>query len=114
MLPIIKNLENIQSNDKVIFQASLTLSKLAKELNTNRSYLSEAINIGFNSTFSNWINQLRIEKACELLADPENDKFSLEAIAKMVGFSSISSFNTNFKRITGLTPSYYKNHRLSN
>lgn len=114
LLPIIKNLENIQSNDKVIFQASLTLSKLAKELNTNRSYLSEAINIGFNSTFSNWINQLRIEKACELLADPENDKFSLEAIAKMVGFSSISSFNTNFKRITGLTPSYYKNHRLSN
>jgi AraC-like DNA-binding protein len=114
ILPLVDLLNEIKTEESYILQESLTLEKLAKKLNTNRSYLSEAINLGFNSTFSQWINQIRIDKACELLSDPSNDKYSFETIAKMAGFTSISSFNTNFKRITGITPSYFKNHRLLN
>lgn len=109
--PLIAQLESIQSDESIIFDESLTMEKLAKKLNTNRTYLSEAINLGYEMSFSKWINQIRINKACDLLLDSTNDKYSLEAIAGMVGFTSISSFNTNFKKNTGITPSYFRNHR---
>jgi AraC-like DNA-binding protein len=108
---LLKKLDSIQRDESIILDNSLTMDKLAKKLNTNRTYLSEAINLGYQISFSKWINQIRINKACDLLLDSSNDKFSLDTIANMVGFTSISSFNTNFKKITGITPSYFRNHR---
>lgn len=109
--PLITKLDAIQYDENIIFDEAITMEKLAKKLNTNRSYLSEAINHEYQISFSKWINQIRINKACDLLLNSSNDKYSLEAIAGMVGFTSISSFNTNFKRHTGITPSYFRNHR---
>jgi AraC-like DNA-binding protein len=45
------------------------------------------------------------------LLDKQLDHYSIEGIASMCGFSTISTFNTNFKRITGVTPSYYRENR---
>jgi AraC-like DNA-binding protein len=50
--------------------------------------------------------------ARKLLIDPNFDHYSIEGISKEVGFSSISSFNTLFKKFTGLTPSQFKKERL--
>lgn len=108
---IVSQLEN---DDKIIESykdPSLTLDTLAKLLQTNRTYLSEAINSHYQQNFSKWLNTIRINQSKILLANPENDHYSIEGIATTVGFSSISAFNSNFKKITGITPSYFRNNR---
>ncbi|MGB0914425.1 MAG: tetratricopeptide repeat protein [Crocinitomicaceae bacterium] len=105
---LIENLEKLMVNQEFYKKANVNLERTAKKLNTNRTYLSEAVNECYKVGFSRWLNELRIKESLILLSDPENNKYSIEGIAKMVGFSSISSFNSNFKAITGLTPSYYR------
>jgi len=51
-----------------------------------------------------FINQ-RIEKVKELLV---YDELSLSEIADQLGYSSVAYLSNQFKKITGLTPSFYK------
>jgi AraC-like DNA-binding protein len=63
-------------------------------------------------SFSDYINQQRIEKVKKLLKSEDQKKYTLLAIAENAGFSSKSSFNAVFKKMTGLTPTQYKaNHK---
>lgn len=112
-LELIIELEKLMF-DKAMYQKSnLTIDRIAKKLNTNRTYLSEAINAHYKTNYSSWINTVRIDASRKLLASAEYDHYSIEGIAKMVGYTSISSFNTSFKKITGLTPSHFKKLRHS-
>lgn len=104
---IIQKLEQLIS-DKVYTDSQLSLEKLSKKLKTNRSYLSEAINGHYQMTFSQWLNHARIHASKEMLASSDFDKYSIEGISKIAGFSTISTFNANFKKQTGLTPSFYR------
>ena len=100
--------------DKRIFEKSnLTIDSVSKKLGTNRTYLSEAINAHYNVSYSRWVNELRIQESKKYLASKEHDCYCIDGISKMVGFSSISAFNSNFKSITGLTPSYYRKRSVS-
>ena len=55
-----------------------------------------------------YINGYRVKEAKHLLKLKTYNKYSIEGIARNVGFNSKSSFNNAFKRFTGLTPSQYK------
>ena len=55
-----------------------------------------------------FINTYRIEKAKERLLHPKDEKETILEVMYEVGFNSKSSFNTVFKKKTGLTPSQYK------
>lgn len=100
------------SKSELVKDSNLNLEKLAKKLGTNRTYLSEAINTHYRLTFSQWINKERINAAKKMLISVDFDKYSIEGIANLVGFSSISTFNQQFKTNTGLTPSYFRKNRL--
>lgn len=105
---IIDKLEQIVSSEERFKEEGLTLDQLAKLIGTNRSYLSEAINSHYEMSFTQWINNLRIRAAKELLMDAAYNHLSIEGIAKTAGFASISTFNSHFKKVTGLTPSYFR------
>ncbi len=90
-------------------EPDLTLEKLALLLNTNSRYLSQIIRELYNMSFPQLLNQLRIKEAIRLLKDEGCQRYSIEGISKMVGFNSRSSFNTAFKKITGMTPSAFRN-----
>ncbi len=107
-LELIIELEKLMFDKKLYTSSQLTIEKLAKKLNTNRTYLSEAINLHYQKNYSNWIASIRMNAARKLLIDPNFNHYSIEGISKHVGFSSISSFNTLFKKFTGLTPSQFK------
>lgn len=52
-----------------------------------------------------YLNQIRIKNACNLI----NEKnVSMEEIGRMVGYQTPSTFNRNFKRITGMQPLRWK------
>lgn len=107
-IELINKLEKLLYEKEIFTNSKLTLDKLAKQLNTNRTYLSETINTHYKVSFSVLINQLRLKKGREMLIDTKFDHFSIEGISTSVGFNSISTFNTYFKKETGITPSYFR------
>ena len=89
-------------------------SNLADLLKTNRTYISQSIIDHSGQTFRDYLKSYRIKEAMEFLADKKRAKmFSIEGIAKEVGFNTIGPFNAAFKEITGLTPSQFR-HQAGN
>ncbi|UZT97280.1 helix-turn-helix domain-containing protein [Chryseobacterium fluminis] len=93
---------------RIFLTKSITLYSLSKDFETNRDYLSKIINETKGKSFSNYINELRINYVITELK--ENKKLRLKtiaAIAEDVGFNNVESFTKAFKNITGTLPSYY-------
>ncbi len=105
---LIEQLENQLSN-KIYTDSDLTLNKMAETINSNRTYLSKAINDHYQLSFSQLIHRYRIEEAKSMLTQQEYDHYSIEGIANSVGYKSTSNFNAVFKNQTGITPSYFRN-----
>ncbi|MDC8006382.1 helix-turn-helix transcriptional regulator [Aureisphaera galaxeae] len=88
---------------------NLTLADVAKELNVSVHVLSQFLNKNLGKSFSTFINELRIEKAKELLVS--NNNFTIEALGYESGFNSKSTFYTSFKKMTGQSPLEYQKAR---
>ena len=83
-----------------------SLSDLARALNSNETYVSKAINTGFNKNFNTLINEARVAHAIALMkSDPA---YKLVNVMYDSGFSSKASFNRCFKAISGQTPSQFQ------
>jgi len=92
---------------KVFQDIELSLEGLARQIGAPKHHLTQLFNLRMKKTFNQYINGLRIEYACELIEqDPR--EFSIEDLAYKCGFNSKVSFNRNFKSITGITPSEYR------
>lgn len=101
-------LNNLIIDEELYLDLELSLGKLAKRLDISSHQLSYVINKGYNQNFYSFVNKFRIEKAKKLLLDKELDKYSIVGIAYESGFNSKTTFNTLFKKTTGMTPSEYK------
>jgi AraC-like DNA-binding protein len=80
----------------------LTIDQAARDMNTNRSYLSRYLNEVRHMTFYTWIAQMRIQEAQTLLSTDHDA--SIEQIAMRVGFTTASTFSSTFKKVVGMTP----------
>lgn len=85
---------------------NLTLGELARATNLSSHQLSQILNNNLGKSFTSFINEYRINAACEMIA--ADHPFSLEAIGYEVGFNSKSTFYTSFKKIKSTTPLLYK------
>jgi ligand-binding sensor domain-containing protein/AraC-like DNA-binding protein len=92
---------------------SVSLNSLAGQLELPARQLSRLINEKLDKSFYDLINYFRIEEAKTLLTEEKEQKTIIE-IAFYVGFNSKSSFNQAFKKLTGMTPSQFKNRFLQN
>jgi AraC-like DNA-binding protein len=101
------DLHRIMQEKKLYRNEELSLAELARHLDVHPNNLSQVINSYENKTFYDYINSLRIEEFKKLLALPENRNYTLLALAFDCGFNSKTSFNRNFKKFTGLSPSAY-------
>ena len=73
--------------------------------------LSQVINESLHQSFFDFVNRYRIEEAKQQLTHPEDEAITILEILYNSGFNSKSSFNTLFKKYTGLTPTEFrKNH----
>lgn len=104
---LLEQLTSKMKSTKIYLNSELSVGMLADELHTNQKYLSQVINEKLKVNFSTYINQYRIKEARHLMTKSEFQNFTIEAIAKDVGFNSISAFNTAFKKYAGITPSFY-------
>jgi len=90
---------------KIFLEEHLTMGDLAKQMNTNKNYLSEVIARSEFHTFYKLINTYRIEYACDILSNNPMEK--LEQVAITSGFTSGSAFSQVFKRIKNMSPSAF-------
>lgn len=91
--------------------AGLTIEQAARAMGTNRSYLSRYLNEVRHMTFYEWVARMRIHEAQSImLQEPET---SMEQIASRVGFSSLSTFSSTFKKMVGKSPVNWRNTKDS-
>ncbi len=103
-----QKLEYYINEEEIFANKNLKVSDLAILLGATEKELSLYIHESFAMSFSDYINQFRIEKVKTLLKTEDQKKYTLLAIAENAGFSSKSSFNAVFKKVTGITPTQYK------
>ena len=95
--------------DELIWKdPQLNIWDVSKALGTNRTYVSNIINREFKCNFNVFVNNYRVDEVKLLLNDPENKRFSMEEIADMSGFGSLSSLIRSFRSITGMTPHKFR------
>jgi len=81
-------------------------SFITNKINYDYSYLSDLFSSIEGVTIEQYLITQRIEKVKELLV---YDQLSLTEIAYQTGFSSVHHLSAQFKKVTGLTPSHFKN-----
>lgn len=102
-----KQLDTLMKQEKIYSAPDLSLQMLASRLDIHPNYLSQYVNEELGSTFYDYVNQQRVEEFKRIVILPENQPYNMLSLAYDCGFSSKSSFNRNFKKITGQTPSQY-------
>lgn len=107
----IKNYQNQLTNlmhaNHPYLNTDLKSKDLAEKLDISPKVLSQVINQGFNQNFFDFINTFRCEEVKRVLQGPDKKITIIEAMYQS-GFNSKSSFNKEFKKLTGETPSEFK------
>ena len=101
-------LEQCIREKKVYLNPNFSLSDLSRELAITPKELSKHINDTLGMNFSEYINMHRVEEVKQLMTSEDASKYTLVSLSEKAGFSSKSSFNAAFKKITGMTPTAYK------
>jgi AraC-like DNA-binding protein len=78
---------------------------LSQKLNHDYTYLANLFSEVQGTTIEKFLIAHKIERVKELLV---YDEFNLTEIAYQMHYSSVSHLSTQFKKVTGLTPSYFK------
>ncbi|MEU6079919.1 helix-turn-helix transcriptional regulator [Streptomyces sp. NPDC047108] len=83
----------------------LDLDAVAAHAGYSRFHFVRAFKAVYGQTPGQYLSRRRIERAEELLRTAD---LSVTEICTLVGFSSLGTFSTGFKKQTGLTPSEYR------
>ena len=83
----------------------LNVEKLGREVGISRAHLHRKMKELIGMTPSDFIRNIRLRRACELLKKPDVD---ITQVAYTLGFTSQPHFSTAFKRFTGVSPTEYR------
>ena len=87
------------------FREPLTLDQIARELGVSKYYLSRIFSQKLNTSFREYLNQLRLDYACALLQTSEQP---VAEICLEAGFEHLRTFNRVFQQLRGTTPSAFR------
>lgn len=116
ILPLLELKPRIKTNNTTLqsvldyctknFSNDLTLDILAEDLHVSKFHISHLLNQKLGISFSTYLNNIRVHRACFLLNNSDN---KISDISEEVGFGSIRSFNRAFKSVMNMTPLEYRN-----
>ncbi|MBK8566536.1 MAG: AraC family transcriptional regulator [Saprospiraceae bacterium] len=86
----------------------LNLPSLAHQMNLSVHEMSELINMGFGENFAQFVNRHRVEESKKLLFSEKHAHLSMVGIAFEAGFNSKTAFNMAFKKMTGVSPTEFR------
>lgn len=100
-----ENFRNLLKYINQDFNKELYLKDLSCQFFINETYCCELFRKVTGKTFSEYINSLRIKKACQLFG---TTALSVDEVAREIGYRDYYYFNKVFKKYIGLTPFQYK------
>ena len=87
---------------EVYVDSNLGLGMVASQFNISEGYISSLFKEQTGINFTEYVEDLRINRACDLLKDTS---LNINDIGEQVGYNSVQSFRRAFKRIHGISPS---------
>lgn len=106
--PIYRKLLVLMENEKIYRNPDLRISDVAEILAISPNYLSRIVNEISDEGFNELLNRYRVDDVIERIRTGEYQNQTLFGLAQQAGFSSKSTFQSVFKKMTGKTPSEYK------
>ena len=104
---ILQELKTFEEKEQYL-KKGIVVGSLAKKFKTNSSYLSNVVNTYKGKSFSNYLNDLRIDYALiRLLNDKKLRSYKFSVIAGELGYNNEQAFANAFKRRTGTTLTTY-------
>lgn len=110
---IFEKLQELIIKDKLYKDPGLSLDMLGKLLKVSPQKISLVINTRFKSNFNSFVNHHRIKQAEVLMRDEAFKNYTIAFIAYEIGFNSLTSFNTAFKKEMQKTPSVFRKEMIS-
>jgi len=104
----LSKLTHAMQADKLFTNSGLKLQDLADHISISPHQLSQLINEKLGQNFFDFINHYRVEETKKFLSDPQKRHFTILSLALEVGFNNKASFNSAFKKHTGMTPSQFR------
>ncbi len=99
---------NYLESEKPYLKRDLTLQDLSNGCGIPKYRVSEVFNSILGKSFSEVINEYRVNEAILMIQDSKHQRYTLTHIAEKAGFNSRASFYRIFKNITDKTPSEYE------
>ncbi|BEV05453.1 helix-turn-helix domain-containing protein [Chryseobacterium gambrini] len=93
--------------NKFYLNSNASIYDLTQSLNTNRTYISAALNQKGKTNFNDFINSYRINFVIQEFQQDIHKKYTLKVIYTSAGFVHQSQFNRAFKKIMGKSPREY-------
>ena len=87
------------------FDKHITIPQLARQTGINEAKLKEGFRELFGQSIHSYLQQLRLEKAQQLLLTTE---MSVTDITYDIGYSHVTHFTTLFRKVYGLTPGEWR------
>ena len=105
---LLQKMDALMENERLYRDPDLSLDTLSERLNASKHHVSQIINEHLGASFFEYINQLRIREARQLLAETTRSDLHVIEVVYAVGFNNKVSFNAAFKKATGMTPTEYR------
>ncbi len=101
---LLKKLDKFEQSENYL-NPKISLTILAKQLDTNTKYLSEVVNKNKDKNFNSYINELRINYILEKLKNETKYRnYKVASLAEECGYVSHSTFIAAFRSVTGISP----------
>lgn len=104
----VANLRKTMEETKPYLNSKLSIGMLSTSLNISSHHLSQILNDQLGKNFFDFVNEYRVEEIKIKIGAPEFAHLTILGLAYDCGFNSKSSFNSVFKKVTGVTPSDFK------
>ncbi|QDH71484.1 AraC family transcriptional regulator [Marilutibacter alkalisoli] len=102
----LQSLHQLMAEEHLYRDTTLTLPKLARRLGMPAARLSQLLNDNHQIAFKPYLAQVRVEAAKRLLSAPGGG--AMEQVAEAVGFVSMSTFYSSFRKVEGTTPAAWR------
>ncbi len=97
--------EDIRSFIQAHYREDVSMQQAAQAMGYSEAYFCKLFKQCFRVNFSAYLNEYRIERAKEMMANPRTN---VKDISQACGYSDSNYFARVFKRVTGQTPSEYR------
>ena len=108
MEEIYQQINHHLAQEKIYLDPDLKVQHLAQQIGVTTHNISQTINSKAEKPFYDLVNSYRVSHLKHLLADPDNQRFTILGLGTESGFNSKSSLNRIFKHHTGMSPGEFR------